>query len=166
MQQAYKTKIFKLFKKQLPMRHVTFLFVWIINCCIISASHAQNFEAHKEKIEAEKVAFLTKKINLTVEEAQLFWPVYNEMQEQRNEVHKEKHELIHKLKNDFDNLEDDELEEIADRFIEIELLEANLKKKYHEKFKKILPIQKLIKYYHAERQFKKYLMEQIRKDKF
>lgn len=148
------------------MKHITLLFVWIINSCFILSVHAQNFEAHKEKIEAEKVAFLTKKINLTVEEAQLFWPVYNEMQDARGKLHKEKHKLIHKLKDNFDALPDKELEEIADRFIEIEVLEANLKKKYHQKFKKILPIQKLMKYYHAERQFKKYLMEQIRKDKF
>ena len=35
-------------------------------------------ESWKEKMRSEKIAFLTNEISLTPEEAQLFWPVYNQ----------------------------------------------------------------------------------------
>ena len=34
----------------------------------------------KEKMEAMRVGFITQKLDLTSEEAQKFWPVYNEFQ--------------------------------------------------------------------------------------
>mgnify|MGYP003531372575 FL=1 len=37
----------------------------------------QDEKPFREKVEATKVAYFTKKLNLTPEEAQVFWPVYN-----------------------------------------------------------------------------------------
>jgi hypothetical protein len=34
----------------------------------------------RERVRAEKVAFLTEEIDLTESEAQVFWPIYNEIQ--------------------------------------------------------------------------------------
>ena len=44
--------------------------------------HAQ-YDKGKEKIRAYKVAFLTEKLNLSAKEAQKFWPLYNEFDQQR-----------------------------------------------------------------------------------
>jgi len=38
-----------------------------------------------EKIQAAKIAYLTEKLDLSVEEAQAFWPVYNECQKEKGE---------------------------------------------------------------------------------
>ena len=43
-----------------------------------SAKAADAGEDWKEKIQSEKIAFLTTEIGLTPEEAQAFWPVYNQ----------------------------------------------------------------------------------------
>ena len=45
-----------------------------------TANDAETLEKKKEKIEAMKVAYLTNELELTVEESQAFWPVYNELQ--------------------------------------------------------------------------------------
>ena len=34
----------------------------------------------RERVRSEKVAFLTQEIDLTESEAQVFWPIYNEIQ--------------------------------------------------------------------------------------
>ena len=48
-----------------------------ILCFFISPLQAQQAK-DGERLEALKIAYLTKKLNLTTEEAQRFWPVYNQ----------------------------------------------------------------------------------------
>ena len=43
-------------------------------------------EDWKEKIQSEKIAFLTMEIELTPQEAQVFWPVYNEINEEKDQA--------------------------------------------------------------------------------
>lgn len=40
----------------------------------------------RQKLEAMKVAFITEKINLTTEQAQQFWPLYNSFQENQKAI--------------------------------------------------------------------------------
>ena len=40
----------------------------------------------KEKIQAEKIAFLTAELNLTPQEAQTFWPIYNQINKEKDEA--------------------------------------------------------------------------------
>ena len=48
----------------------------------------------KENIEALKVAFMTKHLNLTIDEAQKFWPAYNACFEELKKARQEKKEDI------------------------------------------------------------------------
>jgi len=40
----------------------------------------------REKIEAAKIALITERLNLTPEQAQKFWPVYNEYSKKQQEL--------------------------------------------------------------------------------
>ena len=44
-----------------------------------------NDNGWRERVRAEKVAFLTEEIDLTESEAQVFWPIYNEIQKSQRE---------------------------------------------------------------------------------
>ena len=66
----------------------------------------------RENIEALKVAFMTKHLNLTIDEAQKFWPAYNACFEELKKARQEKKEdilafeeaalnILKKYKNDF-----------------------------------------------------------------
>jgi hypothetical protein len=70
----------------------------------------------KENVEALKVAFITRHLNLTIEEAQKFWPAYNAYFEDLKKVRK-------------DNKED---------VLAFEEAALNIKKKYKNDFKKAL----------------------------
>jgi hypothetical protein len=48
----------------------------------------------RENIEALKVAFMTKHLNLTIDEAQKFWPAYNACFEELKKARQEKNEDI------------------------------------------------------------------------
>jgi len=70
----------------------------------------------KENVEALKVAFMTKHLNLNVDEAQKFWPAYNACFEELKKARQEKNEDI----------------------LAFEEAALNIRKKYKNDFKKAL----------------------------
>jgi len=116
----------------------------------------------KEKIKALKIAHITSELDLSSEEAQRFWPVYNEFEAQMDKFHQEKRADRKKHKEGATELSDAELEKIVDNHLVREQQELDVKKAYHSKFKAILPIQKLAKLYRAEHSFKRDLLKKMR----
>ncbi len=119
----------------------------------------------KEKIErlkAQKIAFITDKLDLSTNEAQSFWPIYNDFFRKKEMLAIEKKKLTHKLRQNWEEYSNERKTELADSLILFRLNEAKLEQNYHEKFKHILSIDKVIKLYNAETQFKNYLLKQIR----
>ncbi|MGM0377414.1 MAG: hypothetical protein ACQEQ0_11600 [Bacteroidota bacterium] len=117
-----------------------------------------------ERLKSQKVAFITKHIDLSSSEAQEFWPVYNEFSDKMDELrHKTKDNII-SLHKSLDSLSESEKEAAIDQHVDYELQEAKLEKEYHEKFKEILSIDKVIKLYEAEHEFKKKMLKLLRKD--
>ena len=71
------------------MKKITTIFAALaaMMCPCISADARRSFgDDWKEKLMAEKVAFLTLEIGLTPEEAQVFWPVYNQVEKEKDEA--------------------------------------------------------------------------------
>ena len=120
-----------------------------------------DFEEKREKIEAIKVAFITEQIDLSVEESQSFWPVYNEMSDKEHALRKAQRDALAGLK-DFENASDKDVEkaimELADLQIEME----KLRKNYLPKFIDIIGAKKTAKLMRAEKEFGKRLMERMK----
>jgi hypothetical protein len=57
---------------------------------------------------------------------------------------------------------DKEIEEITEKHIRLMKEESDLLITYHEKFKEVLPISKVMKIYIAEEQYKTFLLRQLR----
>lgn len=118
---------------------------------------------NNDKIKAQKVSFITAEINLTPVEAEKFWPIYNEMQNKKEDINKNFHKLNKSLKNsNIDDLTDKQAEELANNEILHEQQLLDLKKEYHEKYKTILSSKKIAKLYLAEKKFNRYLINQIK----
>ena len=60
------------------MKHVLVSIILLGSLTAFSQEKSKNPKIQKERIEQAKIAFLTKKLELTSEEAQQFWPIYNE----------------------------------------------------------------------------------------
>ena len=86
----------------------------------------------RERIEALRVAFITQKLNLTPDESQKFWPVYNEYQDKLKSSRKEFKSQPTTFANDKE----------AQEYLGAELLlkqrEFSLYKEYYEKIKKTI----------------------------
>jgi hypothetical protein len=117
----------------------------------------------KEKIETQKIAYITNKLALTAAEAQQFWPVYNEFSDKNEELLKafRKNNLEDRDVN-VETISDKEAMDMADEQIIQAQRILDLRKKYHAEFKKVLPAKKLLKLYQTERDFKKFLLKEIK----
>lgn len=137
-------------------------FVLLIPAKII-AQDLTNNDQKKEKIEAQKVAFITQKLDLTPEESQKFWPVYNEYDAQKELLNKAFRKKVKAYKSKTAT------ETAADSLLlaEIEHDQAllDLKKSYISKFKAVISSDKIVRLGEAERDFKKMLLKLIRDQK-
>ncbi len=97
--------------------------------------------SHAEKVQALKIAFITQKLQLTSAEAEKFWPVYNQYE---NEI-----KALRADKKNADVLDNEE-----------KLL--NIRKKYKPSFEKILGPAKLNELYTAEKEFRNVLIKQLK----
>ncbi|MCC6600805.1 MAG: hypothetical protein IT223_09045 [Crocinitomicaceae bacterium] len=71
------------------MKNVTFsLLLLAFSFCAIAQTEAGQDEKRQEKIERLKRAFISEKLELTVAEAEKFWPVYNEYNSKKKELKK------------------------------------------------------------------------------
>jgi hypothetical protein len=137
----------------------------IITLLIVSFTQVICLGQNKQyaRIEAEKIAFFTLRMDLSPDEAKDFWPVYNEFNEKRNQLKKEKNALLRRnTLTEEESIDEKELEKNGDRLIEYMIEEAELTKEYHQKFKKILPAGKVLRIYQTETQFNRILLEQLR----
>lgn len=142
---------------------ITLIVVLFILTNSVFSQERINRKNLREKIDAQKVAFITKSLSLTTIEAQQFWPVYNEFNDKNEELLKAFRKNNIEDKNvDVDNITEKEALDMADdQIIQAQKI-LDLRKKYHAEFKKVLPPKKLLKLYQAERDFKKYLLKEIK----
>jgi hypothetical protein len=115
-----------------------------------------------EQVEAEKIAFFTRTLELSSREAREFWPVYDDFQNRRNELIRERHQLSRSFAANYDEMTSREAGEIADRYINLQVRETELAVEFHEKFKKVLPPGKVMRFYQAENEFRMQLLRRIR----
>lgn len=94
------------------------------------------------RIESLKIAFLTKKLNLSPEEAQRFWPIYN---------------------NYAGELRQARVEQRQNQSSEIETEEKilQIRKKYNSEFGKALSAEKINTFFKSEKEFSSYVQKEL-----
>jgi len=110
-----------------------------------------------ERVEAMKVAMITKQLNLSVEESQKFWPVYNQYREKEQELKR-----AYKPDRPLDSLSDKEAESQLQRHLERIDKEAALEIEYLQKVRQVLPARKVLKLHQVEAEFRKRLVNEVR----
>jgi len=119
-------------------------------------------EERWEKYRSEKIAFLTSYLELTPKEAQKFWPVYNEMEQEKWEAQKLRRELGEKVRDAEESLNDKEITKLTREFAGGMQKEADILIRYNEKLLKIIPPKKVLKLYKAENEFRMYMIKKFR----
>ena len=102
-------------------------------------------EGRSERIQSLKIAFITQKLELTSDEAQKFWPVYNRYETEIRQAYKDS------KAGDGDAIDNEEKV-------------LNVKKKYRIEFIKVIGPPKTNILFNSEREFRGVLMRHL-KDK-
>lgn len=145
------------------MKKLSLIFtIILISSLSIFAQGPEHQCSKREQIKAQKVAFITEKLNLTVEEAQKFWPVYNKYSESLNEVDKDQRKLMNKYKDNKETLSDNDIKEIYVSLIELETKEVKLNSEMRKELMTIISIRKMMELQMAERMFKHELLNKIK----
>jgi hypothetical protein len=116
------------------------------------------------EIESLKIAFFTQKLDLSPEEAKVFWPIYNDMQAEQNALRKERFQKMISFKKttEIDNLSDSQIQSLISSEFEMRQKDLNLEKKYYNKLKSSLPIKTVGKFYRAQEAFKRELLDRFK----
>ena len=128
----------------------------IIIICLGVVLSLSAFAQQGKRIETMRIAFITQRLNLTSEEAQQFWPVYNQFIEKMQQIKGSKTDTPLEDMNDADT------EKMILTDFDKESKELELKKEYYQKLKKVLPVRKVAKLYRSERDFKQELVKYLK----
>jgi hypothetical protein len=128
----------------------------IIIVCLSLVLSVSAFAQQGKRIEAMRIAFITQRLNLTSEEAQQFWPVYNQFTEKMQQIKGAKTDTP------LDDMSDADAEKMILAEFDKEAKELELKKEYYQKLKKVLPVRKVAKLYRSERDFKQELVKYLK----
>lgn len=137
---------------------VTMLFIFPLY------TSAQRKGDRGEEIEAYKIGFLTQKLDLSAQEAKVFWPIYNNWQKEQHEFRKERMQKMISFKkiDEIEELSDAEIQNLITNDFDFKQRELNLEKKYYNKLKSSLPIKTVGKFYRAQEAFKRELLTRYR----
>lgn len=116
----------------------------------------------REKIKALKVAYLTEHLELTSEEAQEFWPVYNEYESKRNELRKKQWVEIKSKLKEVGSLNEQEAQSLLSAYLKIEEEEEELEKDFLNNVSKVISAKKTLLLMRSEEDFKRQLIKQYR----
>ena len=116
----------------------------------------------REELRAQKVAFISNRLSLTPEEAENFWPVYNEYERESMETHKKKRQLLKELRT-VDEMSDKEAYNKMKDLLNLETKHAELRLTYLAKFAEVLDKKRAAKVYIIEEKWKKTLLKKLDK---
>ena len=110
------------------------------------------------QLENAKIAFLTGRVALSQEQAQRFWPVYNEFTTKRRELAQSTRQL---RQADPAALSDQQVRDNISQSFALRQQELNLEKDYFERFQKVLTIRQVGQLFRAERDFTKEVIRRV-----
>lgn len=124
----------------------------------------ERLKEKKDQIKAMKVAFLTSELNLTSDEAEKFWPVYNTYDDKQFELRHQKMKTYAKKLNEgsLDNMSDKEALAFLNQIESTDEELYSIRKKFNSAIRNILPPTKILKLRKSEVDFDRKLLQQYR----
>lgn len=148
------------------MKHIklsiSLIFLFIFLSINLNAQRDQRCREHRQHIKSERVAFITDELSLSVEEAQKFWPTYNDYNKKIDGLRDQKHTEMVAIRSKGENISKTEYQEFLNRYIFFIESETALKKSYQKDLLKILTAKKIYLLYKAEKDFKRKLVKGLR----
>ena len=141
----------------------------LIVCLILSsfplfAQKKESKDEKKQRIEAARVSFITKKLELTPEESKEFWPIVNEMETKIKISRKALKDRFKKMKQEDEKIDEKTYQKLIEDMHEQQISILEIKNEYVQKIASIIGYEKTFRFEHQiQREFKKQLMDRMKK---
>lgn len=146
------------------MKRALFLTLALAALILPRETNAQG-QQNLDRMNSYKIAFFTRRLNLSPAEAEKFWPVYNEYDNKRIKLQQQRAETMRRVNQNETRMNDDELIKAADDLIALQVEEALLTEALHKKLKGILPPAKVLRVYQAENMFRNQLLNDLKENR-
>ncbi|WP_375237923.1 Spy/CpxP family protein refolding chaperone [Aurantibacter sp.] len=129
----------------------------IFALCFSLTSFSQN---KREKINTLKIAHITQSLNLSSDQAQKFWPIYNAYELKKATLRKSEGNLNQNTNSN--NLSEADSKRLIENMLKLEAEKTSLQKKFITELYNVIPAKKIIKLIQAERSFKLKMIEEYK----
>lgn len=131
-------------------------FIILLTFLICVSAFAQR--PNKEKLKALKIAHITEQLDLTENEAQAFWPIYNANEEAQSKLREQS--IIRRKEKKADDLSEAEAKAVILEMLDTESKKQQLNNDFINKLLTILPAKKVISLLHTERSFRQKMLKE------
>ena len=119
---------------------------------------------HKEQWMAQKIAYLTEVMDLTAEEAQVFWPIYNQAQKEKREAYKAVKQAYANLdKGIQEGKGKKEIKDLLRQYTAALEATQSIDSKYVTQYERVLPVEKVGKLFSGEETFRRQQIQRLGK---
>lgn len=123
---------------------------------------AQRRDDIKQRVESQRIAFITEKLELSPEEAQKFWPIYNQFTDEIESVRRELNNMRRLSDKEIKSMSDKDAEKYNEQILSQQQKLIDLQKRYQSELKSTISVQKIALLYKAEFDFKRILLKRIK----
>ena len=141
------------------MRKVTILITVLSFAFSTSLKAQDDYPRGKEKIRAAKVGLITNRLNLSEEQAKIFWVVYDEFDKKRSEIRKNIRQMTAESRNI--TTSDDKILSDLKEVLSLKQKEVDLEKEYLSKFLKTINVRQLSELFKTEQLFNQMLVKKL-----
>ena len=115
-----------------------------------AAEMTGSIEVLRSLAETERKATVAENMFFTSEEAEKFWPVYNEYREEARKVGDMRVKVIRDLAAEFETLDDARAEELLRQVLDFQADRVKLRKSYVKKFNKVIQAKKTVRFFQID----------------
>jgi len=119
----------------------------------------KNKQDARSKLDAARIALITDRLGLTPEQAQQFWPIYNEYAEQRLSIQQEFRQLRKGM--DMENLTDEQGRKLVEARMTGKQKQLDLENRYSERLMKVINTRQLMSLKKAEDDFRAMIIRRL-----
>jgi len=144
---------------------VLFVSMFFLSALFLMAQPQRQSGKNMEKFKSEKIAYISTAMSLTPEEAEVFWPIYNEATAKKEVLLTEMRDFRLGLASSEDEITEEKAKE-ALSFFQNHMKKMNaLTIEYQNKYEKALSAKKVLLLIKAEKEFRRRMLKKLGKSK-
>ena len=145
-------------------KHFIFLTLSILSNTFIVGQGPDRSALQEEQLMALKTGIITQALSLSPEQAQSFWPIYNQFYDQITESRRELGEILKEAKpKDIDEWNDEKVEATLKLLANHKQNEQRLINQMRDALREVISPKQLLKLHMSEERFKRRMIQRLKK---